>query len=415
MQLSTSGRVVLIDDTADEALPLMSAFGKNAIPYTYYDGRPDGLPDAPSEGIRFVFLDIELQGMEAQNEKTIASALVNRLRKIISTSNGPYAIIFWTKHNEIITQILENCSTASISPVAWVDLEKAQCRTTDGKYDISIISTKLKNKLEAIGAFRLYVEWENILHLASKRFIHDFSKLVPSGDNWSAGTSALFYKLYKAYVGKNEITDQTEQFKCSSLLMNNSFLDTLQEHSSEYLTLPGEYKLTGGDVDTATLAKLNTYLFLNSSSLPRPMTGYVYLEENENVKASIVKDVFKEDQVPNNISLCKVVVTPLCDIAQNKVLKFKINEIENKIHRIIYGLLLPSPNNSTKRSEAQFKIGPFWHEDKSWIIILHFSTLTFQHEGELNGEHLFYLRRDLIFDIQSKAANHVNRLGNLQM
>lgn len=371
MQLSNSGRIVLIDDTPEEALPLMTAFGENSIPFNYYDGRPEGLPHKHPEGIRFVFLDIELQGMEGQSEKNIASALVSRLKRIISSTNGPYAIIFWTKHNEIIEQVIENCKALKISPVAWVDLEKAQCRGERGKYDIKVISGRLKNKLEALGAFRLYIEWENILHSASNRFIYDFAKLIPSGDQWSAGTSALFYKLYKTYVGKNELADETEQLKCASLLMNNSFLDTLQGHSSEFLSLPTAFRMQGGEIDGTTQAKLNTYLTINSSSLSRPTTGYVYRENNDNVKSSIIKDVFKTGQVPGQIELCKVIITPLCDIAQNKVLKFKHDEDEMKVHRIIYGLLLPIPEglgHKRSKNEAQFDIGPLWYEPESVTV-----------------------------------------------
>ncbi len=117
MHLPKSGRIVLIDDKADEAQPLISSFAINAIPHLYYDGRPEGLPETPLDGIRFVFLDIELQGMQGQNDKTKASALVGRLKKIISISNGPYVIIFWTKHGEVIQRVLENCTSASIPPV----------------------------------------------------------------------------------------------------------------------------------------------------------------------------------------------------------------------------------------------------------------------------------------------------------
>ncbi len=264
----------------------------------------------------------------------------------------------------------------------------------------------------------LYVQWENILHMASNEFIRDFSKLVPAGDKWSIGTSYMFYKLYKAYVDKNEIADKTEQFKCASWLMNRSFLDTLQEYSASNLKLPDKFSLTGGDVDAATLAKLNSYLFLNSSTLSRPLTGYVYQENNENVKTCLYESLFKAGPAPLQTELCKIIITPECDLAQNKVLKYKYADIDKKVHRIVYGLLLPDSadlDSRRKNSDAQFDIGPLWHAEKSWFIILHFSTLSFQHEGELQGDHLFYLRRDLVFDIQSKAANHVNRLGNFQL
>ncbi len=90
MEISNSGRIVIIDDEHNEAFPLMEMLGKEGLPYMYYDGQPNGLPEKPPGGVRFVFLDIELQGMKGQDDKTKASGLIGRLKKIISKQNGPY-------------------------------------------------------------------------------------------------------------------------------------------------------------------------------------------------------------------------------------------------------------------------------------------------------------------------------------
>jgi hypothetical protein len=416
MNLSNSGRIVLIDDNIDEARPLISTLGVEGIPYVYYDGKLEGLPTSPLEGTRFIFLDIELHGMQGQDDKTKASALVARLRKIISTTNGPYAIIFWTKHSEIIDQIIDNCSKALISPIAWLDLEKQQCLDDNGGYDLKKIFDGLHEKLKKIGAFSLYVEWENILHLASKKFIKDFSKLIPDGEKWSATTSTLFYNLYKAYVERNELQDITEQFKCSCKLLNRSFLDTLQGYSDKNLKLPDGFKLISGPIDATIRSKLNSYLLFNNSFLSRPMTGYVYKETNDNVKNLLIENIIKPDQKIDGIELCKIIITPSCDLAQNKIIKDKCSPEGKKVHRIVYGLLLPFDVDLKRKekTEAMFDITPFWHEEKSWIIILHFSAITFQHEDQLQLP-VFCLSQDLIFDIQSKAANNLNRLGNFQL
>ncbi len=419
MQLPNGGRIVLIDDTREEAFPLMETFGRYSIPYLYYDGTAGKLPDNPPGGVRFVFLDIELQGMRGQDDKTKASGLTACLKKIISASNGPYVIIFWTKlKQEVIELVIQNCTKAAIPPVSWLDLEKTECIKPDKSYDMQKLSKKLREKLSSIGAFRLYVEWENALHSASKKFICEFSNLVPSGEGWSEGTSALFYKLYKSYVDKNEIQDQAEQFKCACLLMNCSFLDTLQSISATDFQLPDGFRLASGNIDGITLAKLNTSLFLNNSLLSRPATGYVYREENESLQSSLIESLFKKDGSPVEIQLCKIIITPECDLAQNKTLKHRCESKERKMHRIIYGLLFPFSDDLKsyrKKNDAQFEVGAIWHEGQSYALVLHFSTLSFQHEGELSGNPLFALKRDLVFDIQSKAANHVNRLGNFQL
>ena len=166
MLISESGRIVLIDDKSDEIEPVLTTLGKHGIPYMCFNGTPETLPDQPLKGIRFIFLDIELRGMEGQPDKTKASGAVARLKKIVSKDNGPYVIIFWTAHREIIDTVLDNCKTEGISPIAWRDLQKP----VDGKYDIDKITERLREILGEIEAFQLYVEWENTVNNASKEF-----------------------------------------------------------------------------------------------------------------------------------------------------------------------------------------------------------------------------------------------------
>lgn len=420
MQLSNSGGIILIDDNYNEAKPLIQTFGKQGIPFYYYDGKIEDLPDEPHVGIRFVFLDIELQGMEGQEDKTKASGLTGRLKKIISKSNGPYIIIFWTKHNEIIDLVITNCSEIGIPPVACVDLEKSQCIDESGEFKLDKILTDIKDKLKSVGAFRLYIEWENILHTSGVKFIHEFSNMLPLETEWSEHTSAIFYELYKTFVGKNDLADKDEQFKCAGSLLNRCFLDTLQSTTDKDMKLPEGFSLKKKDFTDKIKAKLNKLLFLSDNLLSRPSNGFVYIEENKKTKESLTKSIFKSDSIPNNIQLCKVLITPECDLAQNKTPMHFTETKSKKIHRIVFGLIFDFEKNLYKKikgnkKDAEFIVGPFWNEDNIKLIILHFSTISFQNEGELKSEPLFSLRRDLIFDLQSKAANHVNRLGNFQL
>ncbi|MFC1534768.1 hypothetical protein ACFL7M_15550 [Thermodesulfobacteriota bacterium] len=424
MQLSNSGRVVLIDDKAEEIEPLLVLLGKQNVPYLYFDGALDNLPETPPEGVRFVFLDIEL-GSKAVGIKNQASALTGVLSKVVSASNGPYVIIFWTRHKEVIEQILENCNKKSISPVAWIDLDKPKLVSKkDNKYDLAEIMGKLDKKLSKIGAFYLYVQWENILNSAGKQFVHDFSGVVDTGTDWTKKTSELFYALYKSYVEKNVLHEQTEQFKCACHVMNQSFFDLLQNYTATKLELPEGFTLSHGKVERNTLSKLNTSLLINEGLLDRPSTGYVYKEINRSLLASLSKSLFKKDKQPADMILCKIILTPECDLARNKTLITKKEEdgqpVEYKIHRSVYGVLFPcvddqKDNRSGKGSPAQFDIGPIWYQNKIYQIIIHFLTISTQNEKKIKGKPLFALKRNLIFDLQSKAANHVNRLGSFQL
>ena len=59
--LPINGRIVIIDNSIKQALPLMKEFGKLRLSYSYYDGTPENLPqEGSSVDVRLVFLDINL-------------------------------------------------------------------------------------------------------------------------------------------------------------------------------------------------------------------------------------------------------------------------------------------------------------------------------------------------------------------
>jgi len=408
MLISESGRIVLIDDKKDEIEPVLNSIWSHGIPFLYFDGTQKTLPNKPLEGIRFVFLDIELRGMKGQPEKTKASGVVAVLKKIISKDNGPYVIIFWTQHEEAIRYVLENCNTEKIPPVASVDLEKPA--------GFERISERLEQKLGELEAFQLYVEWENILNKASKEFVRKFSSLVNLGDNWSKDTAALFYKLYKTYVEENELQDKEDQFKCACHLMNRSFFDTLEYVTRKDLKLPEGFELKYRTISRETIAKINYSLFLGEALTGRHNPGNVYTQDNDVYKGMLMSSIFKEEQSPDESTLCKVIISPECDIAHNKMISIVEAEEQPKVmHRVLYGLLVPAgPTNrlNQKGKEGYFPIGPIWHDSKEQEVIFHFATMSFSPDSEFTEPPLFTLKRDLLFDLQSKAANHVNRLGN---
>lgn len=423
MHLPNNGRIVLIDDKAEEVKPLLSALGRLPVPYFYYDGSIENLPSNPPGGVRCVFLDIELHGMEGQSNKTKASGITGILKKIISDSNGPYAIIFWTLHEEIIDAVIENCSKSDIPPVASINMEKSEWLNGAGD-NIDELSKALHEKLGPIGAFLLYIEWENILNDSCKQFIKDFASHVDPGEDWSKNTSHLFYALYKTFVDKNELKDETDQFRCACHLMNRSFLDTLSEKTLTELKLPQNFQLTPGPISEETKAKLNSSLFTGTMITTKPASGNVYLHSDEIVLNSLKKYLFKKDKAPEDARVCMVIVTPECDIAQNKLINCATKEEkERRLHRIIYGLYYEmfkdvkdeKRNLRDKGRDGRFDIGPLWQDKKRYLLTFHAATLTSIPEDGFSDKPLFKLKRDLLFDLQSKTANHINRLGNYQL
>jgi len=409
------GQIVVVDDKVEEATPLLTALAKNGAPHLYYSGEVDLLPELPLTGVRFVFLDIELAGMAGQSDKNKASGLAGVLKKVISEENGPYVVVFWTTHIEVIEIVKAILNGKAIEPVAYITANKALCLSGN----VDGVVAHLNEALKGIGAFELYVKWENTLNSSGKKFVSEFANNVSRGLNWSKNTADLFYWLYKAFVDKNELADKNERFRCACNLMNRSFVDSLHRATIKDMCLPDGFLFEGGGaaLQDEIKAKLNNSLFLSLHDLNRPHTGYVYLSVDEGLKTMLLNQLFKDGDLPQNGSLCTIVVTPECDLAQNKTLMCNGKKVQQVIHGIIYKMEKASiceerSRFSKKGSDSRFIIAPIWYDNKVALIVTHFATLSFTAEDNLSQPPIFALRRDVIFDLQSKASNHVNRLGN---
>jgi hypothetical protein len=420
LNLSNSGRVVVVDDEWSEVAGLVKSLAKMGVPYYYFDGSTSGLPDKPIDGTRFLFLDIELEDTRGVSDKDKASALAGRILKIVGEDNGPYFIVFWTQHSEVIQHVLGYINTKA-PPVQWIDLEKPTGAPSGDDWGVPAITKKIEDKLKSIGAFRLYIEWENILNLAGVKFVRDFSSLVPldsaNPSAWSSGTSALFDKLYREYSGGASGYSAEDKVKSACTLLNQSFSDTLQRTTQDSLSLPVGFDLQSGSLPANAIPKINSALFIDTTC-DRPSSGSVFFVDDEQLRNDLQEAIFENGKAPPDLRLCSVIVTPECDLANNKAFCRIDGEKKTICHRVVYGLCFPSVgkvNKICRHTDARFIIHPFWHEEKSKTIIFHFGTLSKSHSLGKSGSPAFSLRRDLVFDLQSKAANHVNRLGNYQL
>lgn len=412
MNLAKSGRIIIIDnDLEAEALPIMKALAKYKAPFIYFSGDHADLPSEPYKGIRYVFLDIEL--IPGTTDNMIPTTCFSVLDSVVAKDNGPYVIIFWSKHVEHIDKILSYCESENKRPIAYIDLEKSEC-IVGGKCDLEIIERKLQSKLAKLGAFTVFSQWENMVNDSSMEFIN---RIIPDEEDWSGVSSRLFHHLYRSYVGKNVRSDSAEQFKIACELLNISFLDELSSNAKS-IKLPSGFKLQNSPIDLNQICNLNSSLFYDFRSAEID-SGTAFKRVDNKLRDSLGSNIFKESMKPEDFYPCDIVITPMCDIAQNKVFQ----NSSNKLHRIISGIVVTMPDddlvNFRKRikssADSSFLLHPFNLNGNKSVVIIHFATLSCKYDNEISGTHLFTIKNELLFDLQSKVSNHVNRLGNYQM
>lgn len=413
--LPESGRVVVIDDNSDEALPLINTLSKNRVPVSYFTGKVEQLPAQPLSDVRIVFLDIEL-GTKGQSNKTKVSTTVGVIKRIIDV-NSPYIMIAWTKYDDLIKEIKK--SLKNNSPIFMLNLEKGKCRDTNGNYDMSEIENRLKEELKKAGIFHLFILWDNLVHKSAGEIVNDFSSFYPLNNDWDKRTSIAFYNLAMAYSGLSVNPANTDaMIKNALLAFNGTFLDTL-ENNIRYTGLgEKQIKVVSGNVEAKIAAKINTRLLcVMSGKSGKPEPGNVYkldalnTANKDKIKVKIselfnskISKYKEKNKLYRQLKHIFLEVSPVCDYAQKKW----------RVHRVLPGLLWPHEYERTiKKAEFYIYRTPLLEIDNNlYILVFDLRHLTSLNFNELqNKKPLFRIRHELLVDIQAYTARHINRPG----
>ena len=97
MELPQNARVAIVDNVYGEVEGLMEALASKGVPVVYYQGQKK-FPKLPLSGIRLLFLDLELDGLEGQSDKAKTATAAANASTLIAPGNGPVVIVLWTKH-----------------------------------------------------------------------------------------------------------------------------------------------------------------------------------------------------------------------------------------------------------------------------------------------------------------------------
>jgi len=418
--------VVVIDDDINEATPLLDALYMNGIPVIYFTGQREGdkrLIKNPLYGIRVVFLDLFLIPAVSNAESQISNG-ISVLQNIISTSNGMFLIIAWTKHSDLMKP-LDPFFKAKLKEAGFntilLTLEKGSCQKPEpdeeGKpiYDMDIISERVKEKLQEVRAFHLFMIWEDIIRKSSSRIVNDFSGFHEFDENWDRNMVDVFIKLAEGFSGKQlAVLDDKEKTKSALFSFNSAFMDTLESEIREYNTenVDISFPDVPTSIDNNIIGRINTKLLLdmnNNLTIPGNIYDYTGIETDiKKVKPSDLFDpkYYKENkkQIKSEVEYIILEISPLCDYAQKK----------REICRILPGLLIPSiyGEQIRERTDYIYKSKLIKFEEKLCCLIFDFRFLASIEPDKLKDKSpKFRLRYQLLVDIQSKLASHINRPG----
>jgi len=371
-------RVLLIDDEPKEALPVITALSRIGVPVAYFDGKELPKERHKLRGVRLAILDMDL-GVGGSNENK-ASTLVNTLSAILSSDNGPYGVLFWTKHSELrdlVTQFIYGRSDLP-TPVFAIMLQKANFtrRTRTGKLTDQFSTVKLsKELLQALtenSPLECMQVWEGSCFEAATKVTNGIGELTTSSAtqlddwrrDWREETLKLLFTISRAKAEKHH---SVENCILSMFLALNPLHTDRMDLLVEGVTPPlakyaAQIMNAQGGSATERKAKVNSMLHLGSDHLDRFEPGNFYVLAKQGKPTFIpglqdlLRDTIHPDTPENRQSVVKdarifaVEVTPVCDYAQDKM----------GFSRLCTGFVLPSAHER-KIKNAQFlkRVGPF--------------------------------------------------------
>lgn len=441
--LPLTGRIVIIDDDFNQALPLMEELGKRRLPYLYYNGDPDKLPEQDSiNDVRLVFLDINLQGNSVRPVKELFPIIYAVLNRIISSNNFPYILACWSRNTEDYNYIIEQLKKqmANRKPICSIPLSKEDFftmtgeRTDDFDDKINSLFTQITDEVAKHISFANLLQWENHIHMAANRALTEGLSCI--NNEWDSTADWIFTKWGLAYSGRRfKSQTASEKLKAAFFTLNHFMQEAMDLEISHKVPLdskfnedlsnrnesllhfneklifsfcqtspkePGRIVITDSELD---LFKDTLGTFLRDTSSIIPLVKQDGMSDRDLTKAvnkylkSTREDIYKQWDI------FKLIINPICDFAQDKL----------RLNRVIPGIFIPAKyyNFIIKNSDAIY-VSPKFHytkKNEDYFFILDFRYFTSEKNDQ--GESSMKIKQIVLAEILSKLSRHINRQGLL--
>ncbi len=454
MNIPLNGRIAIIDDKIEQALPLINALAQKRCSYSYYSGEIKFLPalGESTNDIRVLFLDINLIDDTVHDDKTLKSKLVPVLSRVISKDNYPYVLVYWSRneaeHADLINSIFE-VELKDRKPIAFLSQNKLAYFVLDGsktdEFDENVgkLFEKIEEVLSRNKAYNYLVGWENKVHYSADKTLQE---IFSNTENWSNNASYLINKLGESFAGKHayKIQNPVDKIRSSFQAFNNVFYDTLEYSiNNSPIGDNADLEYDHALADKNSIYNINKKLLISDESIVMEYSGSVTEDSNENsnkIFEELLNNAFNRSKVATEVlgkpenrdkgqkeirriiseecsqkrkvlrsSWKKIylVVTPLCDYVQSKAYNV----------RVVKGMLIRADqlNLIDEKSEAIFISPKFKYDNSEYAIVLHFRYFFTSPGGKgVKGlKTLFRVRQQMLSEIQSKLARHVSRQGVL--
>ncbi len=459
-----SNRIIIVDDVENQLLDLAKAFLINGIACKtiLYDQAYDD----PLSGVRLAFFDITLTGKVIdldldvfdykadRNLSSVFNDLAIGIQNCISSINGPYALVFWSKNTKVVPNFIEYVNERFPnlpSPILIGTLNKTDF--------IGKSSEEIKEKIDQIFVdkpVKLLFDFESKCEKAAINTVNEITRIIPNNFNgikWSDYTvfdknfDLVFSTIAKATLGNEHAKLNTDRAVYEALLpmMNHKILsDSVNKHDWEqHLKSISNPKLEypqgfshgilnsifhldiSSKIESSTRGAVFEYNFrvpFFSKILFSLIPYFETIEKEMNRKfakfISFSDKISQEDKeyIRGHSQFIVVEISASCDYSQNK----------SRNHKYVLGLITPMIDEKYLDTEiisqsVFYKELPVFNisnrsefilNNENFQIWINFNYVVSSFSKDKNfGKPLFILKKEIIDMIGNRYANHVSRIG----
>lgn len=465
-----TSRVVVIDDEAAEAMPIIKSLGRLGIGCTYIPGdEVEELPESPLAGIRIVFLDMQLG--TSGTSRMITSHTANVFAKTVAANAGPILAVLWTKHKEYVEDfkraLFEN-NAEFRSRLFFAVLEKP---ASAALMDLGDVLSGIQTELAKHSPLDVIWAWEQVAHDAATETTAELSRIAASaaiaaevGLNSRTSQAALLsilQSLAEASAGKHVSVETAGGDLLQSLgeLHHDSMQNiansgtfgfdeigapaaaqdvTIERRAAlnaMLLTAPvraGDTRIRPGNVYLAH-SDHNVFPFAGSGMRREIVMSEFFFGDSQYKNASQAADQRRVEgdeigerekrgdaekrlqELAPGCAAVMVELTPPCDHAQKK----------SRVARFTAGLFLPTasgelPKALENKGPSFYKIGPLLHPRNaggcSYIVLSARLPAAIAEPGDnVNQVADFRLRTAVLANVQHWFAAQAARPGHLSL
>lgn len=425
-----NNRIIVIDDNREDLNAICEIFHRNGIGCRGFLYDPFALPEKPLNGIRFLFIDMNLNPAGGGD---IKSSLKDAIKHFISIDNGPYILIFWTNRTDEIDSFIKFINRDD-------DEVKTQLKplyiSHIDKNDFVGLEDQLTEKLDSILSCdfaKCIIKFDESVLDAANKTLNTILSTINVSNKWGEDSEfdkacrTVFSKIAETTSGLTHAKSNPDLAIKESLIpiFKHLLCQNNDDYWKEYLT-PLQIAEKSSQIsfpDGFSHEKLNSIYHIDASRIEQKSIkdrGAVCTFSQQD-KSEVFNTLFHVDYQTwlnesfqklsevdsSEINLIAIEFSAACDYCQNK----------DRTNKYILGIFISSINGEKLRKaklKDQIYIVPFdfYFNNQNCTLALNLNyTFNLPKTNSVLSGPLFILSKETMDMLGFEYSSHLSRIG----